>query len=267
MCDYIGQKVSVKTPTGTRHGRLTSFDKDSGKITLEDSYHISNELSIADILDVQLSDSTTTAVESVEDEKGLKEEDMYRLFYDAFNIYGPFEDSFCSNIAYSLRKFIRDLPKTKIRIVVGSDDIFGRIGLSMARMLLDRTERLVVECPCAVVDLRTQRYLNAFLNSGGIITDELVLSENNITIFACSRKFNFSRYLQSAGQIILLDIPSVSVFPSFVGVGLGFRPENYLVCQRHFYQIDVGFGNILCSKYKLCNKYKNNLMRVDITDK
>lgn len=264
MCDYIGQKVCIRTAAGLRHGRLTSFDKDGGKITLEDSYHISNELDLADILEVQLSGNNSLVVESVMDEKGLKEEDMYRLFYDAFNIYGPFEDSFCSTIANSLRKFVKDPMLARVRIIVGSDDIFGRIGLCMARVLLDRTERLVVECPCCITDLRTLRYSNAFLNSGGVFAEEPASDGNTLTLFACDRKFDFSSYTLSSGQILLLDIPSAVPFPTFVGIGLGFRPENYSVCQRYFYQIDAGFGAVLCNKHRICSKYKNSLVRVDI---
>lgn len=262
MVDYIGRKVVITTENGVVHGKLTSFNRDSGKLTLEDSYNISNELDLVDIVEVQMDSEREKAQDA---EQGLREEEMYSLFYDAFNVYGPFEDTFCCTIATSLKKFIKDVGTSRIRVVVGTDDVFGRIGLCFARLLLDRVERLDVECACEIQDLRTQRYVNAFVNSGGSFAAQGESQQYTMAVFACSRGFNFSQYESHSGLILLLDIPAEAPFPSFTGLGLGFTPEHYRACQKSFYLVDAGFGAVLCDRYGVCKSYKSSLVKVDIS--
>lgn len=265
MTDYIGKKVVITTENGVVHGKLTSFNKDSGKLTLEDSYNISNELDLVDIVEVQMEEDRRGSTKDPGAEQGLKEEDMYSLFYDAFNVYGPFEDNFCSVITTSLKKFIKDTTTSRIRIVVGTDDIFGRVGLCFARFLLDRVEHLDVECACEIHDLRTQRYVNAFINCGGCFVEQSAQEQYTMVVFACNRSFDFSQRSPHSGLVLLLDLPPKVPFASFTGLGLGFTPEHYNVCPKSFYLVDAGFGSVLCNKYKICKSYKSSLVKIDIS--
>lgn len=261
MCDYIGQYVLVKTEKGTLDGRLTSFNKDSGRIILEDAYNISNEIDLMEVVDVQLQDKRD---DKDPGDGALTEENMHALFYDAFNVYGPSEDHFCVTIAMALKKFIKDVSTARVRIVVGSDDVFGRIGLCLARILLGRTELLHVELGCTITNLRTHRYANTFINSGGSYTQPTEDSSYSLVVFCSNRHYRFGSAAKTTGQVILLDLPSFVPFETFTAVGLGFTPENYRVCPRSFYLIDASFGSILCDKYKIRKHYKNSLVKIDV---
>lgn len=191
---------------------------------------------------------------------------MYALFYEAFNIYGPFEDQFIYSVANALKKFMRDISSSSIKIIVASDDIFGRIGLCFARIALGRARCLSVELQCDLFDLCSLKYKNAYLNSGGVF-DSQSTEENSysLLLFACNRNCKFQKSEYSANQIILLDIPSVVDIPVFTGLGLGFIPENYKLCNRSCYVIDVGLGSVLAKKYKLPQSYKNSLVKLDLS--
>lgn len=286
--NFIGKHVLIKTESGEFSGRLIAYNEENGKILLEDSYNITNELDILNVLEVQLTDNNTADTHNIVCEKDnmvnnteniviskdtfitmnqntisyLNEETMHELFNDAFNIYGPFEDNFCATITMGLKKFIKDPFSAKIKIVVGSDDIFGRIGLCFARSLIGRVESLDVEIRCTIKDLKTFKYLNSYKNSSGVFTNECPPFRTNYTmvLFATNRHCNFELHNAVSDYIILLDIPKVVNFP-FTGLGLGFKPENYRTCSRFYYLLDVGFPSVLCKKYFIPSYFKNSLVK------
>lgn len=261
MADYIGKKVLLKTEAGNLSGKLTSFNKDAGKLILEDSYNISNELDLLDILEVQLIDIQPY---TSNDKNALDENTMHSLFYDAFNVYGPFEDNFCSIIATSLKKFLRDMNSAKIKIIIGSDDLFGRIGLCFARMLIGRVQSLDVEVKCDISDLRSCRYMQAFKNSGGsLLSLQVSSAPYTLLLFACNRDFDFDLQDCISNLILVLDIPQELPF-LFTGLGLGFKPENYRACPKFYYLVDVGFSPILCDKYGIPKHFKSSLNRENV---
>lgn len=269
MADYVGQNVVIKTESGIVKGKLTCFSHDSGKLTVEDSYNISNEIDLADIVEVSLMEAEGGS------DRALTEDEMYQLFYDAFNVYGPFEDNFCTMISMALKKFLRNPTADRVKIIIGSDDIFGRIGLCFARLLIGKTALLEVDLETEISDLRTMKYKNAYENSGGKFNNLDFGKENafdnnsNVTeyrliLFATNRNFDFNLKGASAVHSIILDIPT-SVSFSFTGIGLGFRPENYKICPGFFYLADVGFSKILCEKYRINKTYKANLVKIEIS--
>ena len=264
MVDYIGKRVVIKTEEGTVQGKLTYFNRDSGKLTVEDSYNISNELDLVDIIEVKLADVHADQLRGSTSTQVLTEENMYSLFYDAFNVYGPFEDHFSCTIATSLKKFLRDLANSRIKIIIGSDDVFGRVGLCFARILLDKVEHLDVVLECDISDLRTLKYKNSFINSGGSFAECPSPASYTMILFACNREFEFTLEDSASSLVLLLDIPKQMPF-AFTGLGLGFTPENYRTCPKFYYLIDAGFGNMLCDKYGICKQYKSSLMKVEIT--
>lgn len=253
---YEGQILKVKTENNDYEGVLTKFDKENGKVIIEKDMK-KYEMNFNDILNISL------LQQDISEEKPLSESDMYTLFYEAFNIYGPFEDHFIYSVASALKKFMREMSSSTIKIIVGSDDIFGRIGLCFARIALGRVKSLSVELHCDLFDLSTLKYKNAYLNSGGIF-DQHSSDENSysLVLFASNRNFKFESSGYSSNQIILLDIPQTVNIPVFTGLGLGFIPENYKLCNRSCYVVDVGLGSILTKKYKLFQNYKNTLMKL-----
>lgn len=254
MEKFEGKLLKVKTEKSTIEGIMSAFDKENGKITIEnDSKKL--EMNFNEILDISL----------LQEEIPLKESDMYALFYEAFNIFGPFEDQFIYAVATSLKKFMRDISTCTIKIIIESDDIFGRIGLCFARLILGKVKCLTVDLRCELYDFNTLKYRGAFINSGGCF-DASNTEERSFTLilFACNRNCNFERNGAISNQILLLDIPKTSNLPNFTGLGLGFIPENCNSCNRSYYVIDVGFGNALATKYKLPYNLKNSLVKMDL---
>lgn len=258
---FEGQFLKVKTEKNTIEGVMTCFDKEKGKIIIENADK-KYEMNFDEVLDVFL------PKEEVSEEKPLNESDMYALFYEAFNIYGPFEEQFVYSVASSLKKFMRDIAACNIKIVIESDDVFGRIGLCFARMILGRSKDLSVELRCNLFDFNTLKYKSAFLNSGGKfddISDDI--KSYSLVLFACNRNCSFNLNGCSSSQIIILDIPSKIDISGFTGLGLGFIPENYSHCNRSCYVVDVGFGSILTKKYNLPHNFKNSLVKIDLNTK
>lgn len=259
MEGFVGKNLRVKTAEKLYEGKMNGFDSENGFIMLESNSKQPMELKFAEILNISLADD-----EEAGTEVPLKESDMYLLFFEAFNIFGPFEDQFVYTVANSLRKFIRELPTARVKIIIGSDDVFGRIGLCFARLLLDKTLELSVEIRCDLNDLRTMKYQNAFLNSGGGVNQQPI-EENAYTIvlFATNRHGDLSFEGALSGQVLLLDIPHDPVFSNFIGLGLGFIPEHYLSCKKFYYLIDVSFGTVLAKKFKLPQNFKNSLVKIE----
>jgi hypothetical protein len=258
MDKFEGKLIKVKTEKSLFEGILSFFDKANGKITIE-SNSSKIEMFFDEILEISLIE-----------EEPLKESEMYALFYESFNIYGPFEDQFVYSIASALKKFLRDMSTSSIKVIVDSDDVFGRIGMCFARILLGKVKQLSLEIRCDLFDLNSLKYKNSFINSGGSI-DEIDMSKEeksfSFILFACNRNSSFEKYSNISNQIILLDIPENPTFQSFTGLGLGFIPENRSMCTRSYYLIDVGFGSYLTKKYKLPQNLKNSLVKMDLNVK
>ena len=119
------------------------------------------------------------------------------------------------------------MPSFSLKIIVGSDGIFGQIGLSFARIALGRAKCLSVELQCDLFDLSSLKYKYEYLNSGGV-SDYQSAEENSYSLLlnACSRNCKFERSGYSSIQIILLDIPLNVDIPVFTGFRLGFIPKN-----------------------------------------
>lgn len=259
MEEFIGRELRVSTANGFTEGVMCAFDKSKGIMAIQNAAG-THELCFDDVVGVSLAESNT----SVESEtKVLRETDMYALFYEAFNIYGPFEDHFIFAAAVSLKKFLRDFSASSIKIVVGSDDVFGRIGLCFARLALGRAECVSVELRCDLNELKSLQYRNAFESSGGDF--DTASRTFSLALFACNRHSDFEMSGFSSAQVIVLDIPRSLPFTNFTGVGLGFVPENSATCTKPYYLLDVGFGLVLCQKYGIPSKYKNSLVKMDVT--
>ncbi|KAM0680640.1 hypothetical protein GINT2_001328 [Glugoides intestinalis] len=259
MESFVGKNLRVKTAEKLYEGKMNEVNCLNGIIKMELNSKQPLELKFTEILNISLADE-----EEVGAEMPLKEADMYLLFFEAFNIFGPFEDQFVSTVANSLKKFIRELSTARVKILVGSDDIFGRIGLCFARLLLDKTLELSVEIRCELNDLRTMKYQNAFLNSGGGFNLQKIEETGYTTVlFATNRHGDFSFENELSGQVLLLDIPQAPVFSNFIGLGLGFIPEHYQSCKKFYYLIDVSFGAALAKKFKLPQNFKNSLVKIE----
>lgn len=250
---YIGKNLQIKTTTGVFEGIMESINTESGLISIINQ----NTRKILKFDDVQ-------SLELVDIMKPLSEQDMYSVFYEAFNVFGPLEDHFIYTVAVSLKKFLKDFSTSSIKIIIGSDDIFGRIGLCFARLALGRSEHLSVDLKCDLLEIKSISYKSIYENSGGEFNLVDSCSNYSLTLFACNRNFNFKEHEISSTQIIILDIPSVAPFSIFTGIGLGFIPENSSVCNKFFYLLDVGFGTQLCKKYNLPSKLKNSLLRMEV---
>lgn len=253
MEDYIGRNLKIKTIEGSVEGILETFDKESGIITILNQ-NIKKVLNFDDVTGLDLNETPKDGP--------LKEEDMYSLFYEAFNIYGPIEEHFVLSVASALKKFIKDLSTASIKIIIGSDDVFGRIGLAFARIIYGRVANLSIEFRSEIRETKTQLYKNMYTNSGGVFTNT---SQNvfSLVLFASNRHSDFGMKNMSTSQTILLDIPSSLPFINFTALGLGFIPENSQLSTKFFYLLDVGFGIHLCKKYGLPTTYKNSLMRIE----
>lgn len=259
MEEYVGKKLKILTSKGHFEGIMNQFDKKIGIISLQSQFGV-DEFNFDEIINVNIIEETN----EFNDSKPLKEADMYALFYEAFNVYGPFEDHFIFSVAVVLKKFLRDFSAASIKIIIGSDDIFGRIGLCFARLSLGKTALLSVDLKSEIYDLKTMQYKNAFENSGGIFNLKQSTENYYLRLFASNRNYAFESDGNTSNQTILLDIPETLPFSNFTGIGLGFVPENFKVCNRFFYLLDVGFGPVLCKKYKIPSKYKSSLVKVDL---
>lgn len=259
MEEFIGKKIKVGTSKGLFEGKMNFIDKNLGTIS------ISNNIGIQSFnFDEILTLSEVKCSQDNNNQIPLKETDMYSLFYEAFNVFGPFEDHFILSVSQSLKKFLRDFTASSIKIIIGSDDVFGRIGLCFARIALDRVSKLDIDVKCNLNDLKTLQYKNAYENSGGCFTSNFEKANYSMILFACNRNYNFKDENPTASQVLILDIPSSLPFQAFTGVGLGFIPEHANICNKIFYLFDVGFGCTLCKKYKLPCKYKNSLVKIDL---
>lgn len=259
METYLGKNLKVKTADILYQGKMSGFDTEKGIVVLENNLN-KQELKFDDILSISLAEDPEESMEAP-----LKESDMYLLFYEAFNIFGPFEEHFVCLVGNAVKKFIREISTANIKIIVGSDDVFGRIGFSFARSILDKAKSVSVEVRCTINDLNTMKYQNAFINSGGLLEESSGEEKSySMIIFASNRNGNFNLDRNSSNQVIVLDIPETLQFNNFIGLGLGFIPENYMKCNRFYYIVDVGFGFPLAKKYKLPQNFKNSLMKVDV---
>lgn len=252
---YIGKNLNIKTINGDVEGIMESINTESGLMSILNQ----NTRKIIKFDDV-------TSIELLQSNNPLPEQDMYGVFYEAFNVFGPSEDHFILTVASSLKKFLRDFSASSIRIVIGSDDVFGRIGLCFARIALGRTEKLSVILACNLSEIKSITYKSFYENSGGIFTTGIGESNYSLTLFACNRNFKFNEYAVSSGQNIILDLPGTMPFQNFTGLGLGFVPEHSNVCSKFFYLLDVGFGNQICKKYGLPTKFKNSLVKVEVNN-
>ena len=254
MNKFKGKLIKIKTEKSFIEGIMSEFDQKNGKVTIENN-SFKTEMKFDEILEISLIE-----------EEPLKESEMYALFYEAFNIYGPFEDQFIYSVSSALKKFLRDISTSTIKIIVDSDDVFGRIGLCFARSILGKAKCISLEIRTDLLDLNSLKYKNAFINSGGSIDEnEYSKDEKSYTLilFACNRNCSFEKFLSFSNQIVLIDIPENTSLNSFTGLGLGFLPENKAVCNRSYYLVDVGFGNLLTKKYKLPQNLKTSLVKMD----
>jgi Domain of unknown function (DUF5096) len=265
MQDLIGKKLVFMREKGNIEGIFISYDEDTGKILIKDPFNDSKitEIEISDVTEVKISETDPPADISpkIALSQGLSESRMYALFNDAFNIYGPFEDSFIYSVAISMKKFIKDQATSKIKIVVGSDDVFGRIGLSFARLMMDRVEKLDLVLDCGLADIKSLGYLSAFYNSKGELSQSTENTHYTLVLFACNRHYSFSMGNNTADQTIIMDLPNQISIPNFTHVSLGFTPEYFKKAWKYYYIIDVGFGAALAEKYGIFIKYKNSLTK------
>lgn len=260
MEEYLGKFVKISTENGSIKAKLCSVDVDNGNIVVENESN-KQELKFTDV----------TAVSLVEDDntpQPISEEDMYSLFYESFNIFGPFEDQFIYNIACSFRKFLKEISTATIKIIVGSDDVFGRIGLCFARLMWNRALKVSVELKCELNELSSLKYKSSFENCGGFF-EKPQGGDNSFTmvLFATNRNFEFNSENFTSNHILIIDIPKNLSLPNFTVVGLGFIPENYNLCTKIYYIIDVGFGEILAKRYKLPTIFKTSLIKMDVNNK
>lgn len=262
MSEYIGKPVAIRTETGLVQGRLLQFDKENGKILLECPDNKSKELDLLDVLEVNIAEEEDKSQQNFYG-RPLSESDMHKLFYEAFNVYGPFEDAFCMTVSLAIKKFLRDVTTARICIIIGSDDVFGLIGLCLARLLHNKALEIDVYLACELCDLRTLRYREAFLNSGGSFVDSPKASGYTMVVYACNRSFEIKN-VPKGGITLLLDLPSKAPNVPFTGLGLGFAPEHYHICPKFYYIIDVGFGSVLASKYDVYAGTRGSLVKVEI---
>lgn len=264
MDQHIGKKLLFRTEKGILQGILKSYDSETGKIYLQEN-DIVKEIDVVEVVDVQ-------EIQDGADSKNLytelKEADMYSLFEEAFTIYGPLEDNFISAVAISLKKFLKDISSSRIRIIIGSDDVFGRIGLCFARLMQGKALQMDVCIECSLRDIKSLTYYNLFINSGGILSNSKELSgKYSMTLFAANRHFDFKLGNCISEQSIVMDLSDNITLPIYTCVGLGYAPEHSKSLVKYFYLVDVGFGQILCDKYNLYRKYKNSLIKVDMNFK
>lgn len=259
MQDYIGKKLKIKTGNQIHEGKMSSFNVDDGKIVLENAFNKKQEFKFDEVTNISLLDDDSL------EQAPLKQSEMYAMFHEAFNIYGPTEDQYIYIIAVSLKKFFRDISTATIKIIIESDDVFGRIGLSFARFVLNKAQHVSVELRCELYDLNSLKYKNSFENSGGYFDQPSEESKNyGMILFATNRGGNYDLGNLTSTQILFLDIPESPKISNFVGLGLGFIPENFHVCNKIYYLIDVGFGLELARKYKLPFGLKNNMIKMEI---
>lgn len=253
---YVGKNLRVKTESGCFEGKMAAIDVENGKIVIETSAN-QQEIKFNDVCNLSLLEEEVLPAP-------LKESDMYMMLYEAFNVFGPFEDQFIYNISYTLKKFFKDISTADVKIVVGSDDVFGRIGLCFARLIWNRAAKTCVELRCDLNDIRTLRYKNAFENSGGYYNQHQDEKTFSMLLFAGNRNIKFDLEGCTSNQVLLLDIPQAVGLPNFIGLGLGFVPENFASCGKFYYLIDVGFGAVLARKYRLPLNFKNSLMKIEV---
>lgn len=256
MEEYIGKNLRIKTDNGNVEGKMLAIDLENGKVTIE---------TLDNLLDINFNDVfNVSVVEADLLPSPLKETDMYMLFYEAFNVFGPFEEEFIYMTANTLKKFFRDISTADVKIIIGSDDVFGRIGLCFARLALNRGASVSIELRCDLHDVRTLKYKNVFENSGGRFGQSINDTLFGMILFACNRNAKFDIGNLKSTQIVLLDIPKSVELPNFIGFGLGFVPEHCAKCNKFYYVIDVGFGTTLVKKYRLPQNFKTNLVKFEI---
>jgi len=265
MQNYVGNIVKIETQSQNIIGKLCLVDEEKGKVVLTNKDAKEREISILEINHIDLADENSSDEQSAGAYgRPLEETQMHYLFYDAFNIYGPFEDSFIQTVAIALKKFVRNLKNSSVRIVIGSDDVFGRIGFCFACSLLERVCELSIEVDCELEDLRTMKYKQIYHRCGGEIQECRDPDRRAITLYACNR--NYFRNLEETptGTVLILDLLEKMPFSPFIGLGLGFVPEHYAQFSKGFYILDVGFSTMLADKYKVCKKFDSSLMKADL---
>ncbi|KAL6121544.1 hypothetical protein NUSPORA_01512 [Nucleospora cyclopteri] len=264
MKEHIGKSVMAKTPKSIVKGVLQGFDEENGILFIGLQKKVI-QLSAENVINLEVQGEAQSNCEQII--SPLQEKEMYSLFYDAFNFTGPFEDAFIHQAAVSLIKFTKNMKS--IKIIVGSDDVFGRIGLHFARIMWEKTNSKIyketavsIEIVCCLETIKSKCYLS-------LIQEDLFNEDNgqnhDLVIFGTNRNLQFSKIqFNDQSTYVFIDIPAKITCKKFFGVGLGFIPEHFKSCFPFFYIFDMFFPSELIQKYHLVTDFANSIIKKSV---
>lgn len=264
MKEFLGKHVSITSNNKVFKGVL--YNANDTHIEIKTSRN-NVKLSINDIQNMEIEcEENKTAKKDVLDEK-----EMYSLFYDSFNFYGPTEDQFILYVCNALHKTVKDAKN--IKIIVGSDDIFGQIGLCFARMIIRTGKNVFVNVRTPLMSLNSSKHYQLLKNNhqenlklveyaeedeNSCIYETVLIAANRNALERIS--FAYSDEI----RYMIVDCASKNEFTNYFAFGLGFIPDTYKNYKNNFFIVDVGFSSELCNKHGIDDKFTASIRKVKI---
>ncbi|OQS53922.1 hypothetical protein EHP00_892 [Ecytonucleospora hepatopenaei] len=260
MKEFLGKQVVVSCNNKVIKGLLIDVNDSLVEIKTQQN---TNKVNINEIQNMEVEmDESFLPKKDV-----LNEKEMYSLFYDAFTIYGPTEEQFVQLVINALIKTTKEAQTVKI--IVGSDDIFGAIGFTFARSIMRNAKKVYVEIQTEITSLKNTMHFQLLKNSKQenlIIADFIDENENetkyDTVLLAYNRNYKYDINKNTTARILIIDCPSTNPYTNYFAFGLGFLPDTSRVFKNNFYVIDTSFSSVLCKKHGIDNNFSSSLKKI-----
>ncbi|AFN83644.1 hypothetical protein EROM_090270 [Encephalitozoon romaleae SJ-2008] len=210
--------------------------------------------------------SGKTGIEGKDDRNALEtsEENYYGMMKRAFCYFGPLEEEFCSiaaRQAYRIFSTYFGNSTLKVEVLVSGDGVFPSIGLILGRLLLNSGKKLSVICN--EIPLRSVKYKQSYMNSGGIIANKPSL-ESTIQIYSCGKALISTWPRSSAKGFMYLDTPGFIVEERETKIGLCFGsiPTYFRKFNGIVYFVDMEYPSLLYEEFGLQRPTKSKIHKV-----
>lgn len=268
MDDFIGLLLIYEMINGKRYeGILKEVRQDTHMLVVEDAItHSVAQISVSEIINVQLSDSKTAYVEEPKkDPLFIHRKAMYEILETCFSSCYPTEEQFDYIVSYNINKILTTVFRAnqddRVLIVVGKDDLFGRLGLFLA-MFLGNTKLKVDVYVCdEMTSPLTVAVLQRFKNAG-LRTLDAIGSAYKVVAIASRNSVLTRNVLEHVYSefYLYLDLPEISVDATNVNVGLiyGVKDDRISLFSGRVVCIDVGIPDRVMNGYGIKRLYPNS---------
>lgn len=242
---------------------MSSVDERTGKGEIAQSTGCKNKSNNKDWPKENTSASNRTGRDGRVSPETSKE-NYYGMMRRAFAYFGPLEEEFSSVGARQTHRILStyfDVTRVHVEVFVRGDDVLSRMGFILGRLLLQSGNTSSVVCSENFAG--NARYKQAYLNSGGIVTDGPSGSAA-ICIYACNGGLIPGRSSSETKGVVYLDIPESKVEEGDTRIGLcfGSAPSYF----RHFngtvYFVDVEYPAVLYTEFGLVRPTKSKIYKI-----